>query len=271
MLLGVATAQGQYSPLSGRTESPIEAEIEPINAQPPVTPVRPVHLSNWITSVTPDCCGPLGGTPITSEIYFKLGPSFPVGGGFLNHTLEPGWDLQGGGRVLFFNRPVDAAWTVDVSVSNISNHGQHSDLSTPLLVEVPGPINPFTGQAGPGTLEIQRVSVISLNRTFANLALGREVYLMGSGNKDGPAWRVGADVGGRWGTARIELHEIRHRTHTATGTFLSLHSDLEVPWGCCVFQAGVRLEWDYTWMKILQEQDTNLQDWNLLFGVGIRF
>jgi hypothetical protein len=56
------------------------------------------------------------------------------------------------------------------------------------------------------------------------------------------------------------------------GLFLSLHSDVEVPCGCCIFQAGVRAEYGYIWSDILQRHnDTDLESINLLFNAGLRF
>ena len=65
---------------------------------------------------------------------------------------------------------------------------------------------------------------------------------------------------------------IRHRTDVVGQVFFALHSDVEVPCGCCIFQAGVRVEWDYTWSDILQRQnDSNMQDLNVMINLGIRF
>ena len=56
------------------------------------------------------------------------------------------------------------------------------------------------------------------------------------------------------------------------GVFLAVHSDLEIPCGCCIFQAGLRSEYGYTWADILQRQNnSDVQDINLLFNLGLRF
>jgi hypothetical protein len=267
MLVGVAGAQDKYAPAPGAIKDPAETVLE-TNGAPPVASVgAPGRLSQYLTYVTPDCCGPLGGRVIGSELYFRLGASAPIEGGFFQQTLRTGWDLGGGGRMLLFNQPADAAWVLDLGFSNISNHGQRPDLSTPISTFAPG------GLFGQPTRITVPVTVSDLNRTFFNFSLGREWYLNGSAHdREGRHWRAGGDVGGRWGTARLDLHEIPHRTDVITGTFLSVHTDLEVPWGACVLIAGFRFEWDYTWMDILQETaNANLQDVNFLFNLGIRF
>jgi hypothetical protein len=111
-----------------------------------------------------------------------------------------------------------------------------------------------------------------LNRTFGDLALGREWYLTGPMDSCGLRWRVGGDITGRFGTARAQFDEIPHKTDTIYGLALSLHTDLEKQCGCCTWFAGFRTEWDYTWMDILQKQnDSNIQDVNFLITLGVRF
>jgi hypothetical protein len=56
------------------------------------------------------------------------------------------------------------------------------------------------------------------------------------------------------------------------GAYVAVHSDLEYPCGCCIFQLGFRVEWDYTWTDILQSQNKgDLQDLNFLVNLGVRF
>jgi hypothetical protein len=293
-------------------------------------PGLPVNLclSDWIVGCHgPGCCGPVGGNgPVQMEIYLQSGLDFPFSDGVFGHTLKgAGWIIQGGGRTLFFNPEQDAAWVVDLSISNVRDHGRNPSFEVPLnhiLVPtattstIPGvanfaivdfvpraqlnriarlhhvrpngqPIllNRGAGGAGPNTIAAEGVSIADLNRTFVNVGFGRDWYLYGQAptylNRScgdngcgcgGPVWRVGVDGGGRYGSAKLELHEIRHRTDTIGGVFLGAHSDVEFPCGCCIFQAGVRVEWDYTWTDILQHQnDTDIEGINLLFTVGTRF
>jgi hypothetical protein len=241
----------------------------------PGSPNAPGLLSSWIAYVQPGCCGPVGGDgPIGSELFFRAGPSVPAGGGVYDHTLTTGWDLEGGGRVLFFNTERDADWAVTLSLSNISNHGQHGDIPVLLrniIVQIPQP----SGQAStPQVIPSTLVTIRSLNRTFVNAGLGKDWYLVGSAypGKCQPAWRIGIDGGGRYGSAKGEFHEIRHRTDTIGGMFAALHTEVECPVGCAILSAGFRVEWDYTWMDILQVQNnTDIADLNLLATFGVRW
>ena len=118
------------------------------------------------------------------------------------------------------------------------------------------------------------VAVRDLNRTYVNLAGGREWYLWGCADCSKPDvnWRVGFDLGGRYGTEKLEVTNFDHRTDVIAGTFGSIHTDLEIPWRCCIFQAGVRAEYGYTWGDILQRQtDGDVQEINLLITLGTRF
>jgi hypothetical protein len=146
-------------------------------------------------------------------------------------------------------------------------------------------LNKGANKAGPDTIAAQGVSIEDLNRTFFNVGFGRDWYLFGEAptylNRGcgengcgcgGPVWRIGVDGGGRYGTAKLEVNQVRHRTDTIAAMYVGAHSDVEVPCGCCIFQAGIRVEYDYTWMDILQEQnDADVQGINLLFTIGTRF
>jgi hypothetical protein len=214
------------------------------------------------------------------------GVEIPAGEHIFGHVLETGWVVQGGGRTLFFNPAMDRDWNIDLSVSNILNHGQHSDIKIPINLLVPNTpgsqppvlVNPlFSG-----------VSVRELNRTYVNLAFGRDWYL----HRPPDAWihrlRIGLSAGGRLGTEKLELIETTHRTDTIAGLFIGLSTDIEIPCGCCTFLFGMRTEWGYTWSDILQYQpapgatqgpmgtrgpinNSDLQDVNFLFTAGVRF
>jgi hypothetical protein len=116
------------------------------------------------------------------------------------------------------------------------------------------------------------VTVGSLNRTFVNIGLGREWYLMGTAHSAAPSWRAGFDGGGRWGSEDLRTHELQHRSDVIGGAWASLHTDVEVPYGAFIFQGGLRFEWDYTWSDVLQLQNnSDLQEINLMFTAGVRF
>src|SRR5262249_33967463 len=138
-----------------------------------------------------------------------------------------------------------------------------------ILVQNPNGQSQFAAKV---RVPLVRVTVRNLNRTFANLGFGREWYLAGTGHGGGPSWRVGFDAGGRWGSENLNTHELPHRTDAMGGAWASLHSDVEIPYGAFVFQGGIRAEWDYSWSDILQIQNnSDLQDLNLMFTAGIRF
>jgi hypothetical protein len=340
-LVGLGAVRGQYTPtspgaLGGMSPPPSTSSAlttRPGDATPPqdeippgsATPVN-LCLSDWIVGTKPGCCGPVGANgPVQMEIYLQSGLAFPFSDGVWGHTLHnPGWDIQGGGRSLFFDAEEDAAWVIDLSLSNTHYHGRNPSYEVPLQ-HIFQPVNPTqtapaaeiivnyvprhilnnlakangqptngqpvtlkpAGTAGaPAVIAAEGVSIADLNTTFANLGFGRDWYLRGQAptyltcaacgdhdcDRGNWVWRVGVDGGGRYGTAKLELHEVRHRTDTIAGLYVGAHSDIEVPCGCCIFQAGIRLEYDYTWMDILQKQnDTDLQNLNLLFTIGTRF
>jgi hypothetical protein len=265
---------------------------------PPKDPEPHVGLSSWITYDGPECCGPVGGNgPIRMEPYLRIGTNFALGSGVFGKALEPGWEVEGGGRTLFFNVERDAAWTIDVSLSNTFN--LTTDAPTQFSLQniiVSTGTNSLTGTTQtaranfiPGVTKLTRlqpnsqtnfnfnapgVSVKSLNRTGANLYLGREWYLWGcAGNCNSTNWRIGADVGGTWGTEKVEIRELRHRTGVYEGFDLAFHTDWEFPCNCgCIFLVGARLVWDYEWSHVLQDQnDAKITDLNLLFTFGVRY
>jgi hypothetical protein len=292
-------AYGQGPPAMNKTEAVAPAPSTSLDTTPPAETPAPtpppvsIGLSNWITYACPDCCGPVGGDgPIKDELYIRTGPSFPVSGPIFGHVLTTGWEVQGGGRSLFFNPDRDRAWSVDLSISSIWNGGQHADRKFPLFLLAQPSANSDVFRAFVlGTLK-------NMNRTSVNLALGREWFLMGPAASCGcncPNWRVGIDAGGGYGSqsasveidtipgipatdvtnpagAATQIHLLRRRTDTIASTFLGLHSDVEIPCGCCVFMAGLRAELSYTWSDILQRQnDSNMLDVNLLITCGVRF
>ncbi|MBI3409982.1 MAG: hypothetical protein HY040_16705 [Planctomycetes bacterium] len=214
-------------------------------------------LSNWITYHRENCCfGNVGGdTPIGTELFLRIGPSVPIGSNFLRHILNTGWMIEGGGRSMFFNPSMEAAWFVEFSISNTNNHsGPEVQIFTPRLATNP-------------------VVVQSYNRTFVNLGAGREWYLFPA-TDTGRNWRTGLDLGVRYGSASLGLYNTQHLTDVVGGWYASWHTDLEFPFCCChnpcIFQAGFRVEYGYTWSDILGHS-TDLQDLNLLFSFGVRY
>jgi hypothetical protein len=281
--LGGVRGQGPLPPYGSMAPPPPPTGPAPNPAQgPALTPAGPqdpaapsaTGLSSWIIYPrAPGCCGPVGGDgPIGYEIYFRNGISFPFGPGVLGNSLEPGWDVQGGGRVLFFNPQVDAAWTLDLGLTNIHNFSDHQHTTT--LHNVPLKVSNGIGGTTTQIVPELTVTPAAYNRTFADAAIGRQWWLLGTADRlvNQSNWRAGVDVGGRWGTSKLELDEIKHRTEVVYGMFVGLHSDVEIPCGNVVFLAGIRAEWSYTWSNILQiQRNSDVNEINLLFTLGVRF
>jgi hypothetical protein len=244
----------------------------PGEATPPIMEKSSTfQLSSWILNPRPDCCGPVGGNgPVSTELYVRTGPALVVGGGVFNHLLNNGWKIQGGGRSLFYDVDHSAAWTVDASLSDVYNQGQK--VNSVVLVVSP---RPTAAQELAGTLLPARrvvAHINDLNRTDVNLCLGREWQLGFLQNSWDINSRVGFDVGGRIGTALTHIQNEKHRTDVLYGVITSLHTDVEIPWGCCTFLTGVRVEWDHDWLSILQFQNnSNIADLNVLLTFGVRF
>jgi hypothetical protein len=269
--------------------------------------------SSWIHGPRdPGCCGPAGGDgPLGYELYARSGVSVPIGGGIFNDVLHPGWSIEGGGRLLLFNQQADAAWTVDLSVSNTHYNGKNGGADhTFTLVNVPaqGKVGVQIGNMVIVAANAQRQNIVidsitgfahAYNETLANGRLGHEWYLLGSagGCNGGVNWRWGIDAGGGFGSGRADLRYtnpnlttvngglagtgqavdpaslfIRHQTRTIKEAAAAIHSDIEIPCGCCLFQAGIRVEYGYVWSNILQPQNNaDLHSINVLFQLGARF
>src|SRR5262249_24360119 len=136
----------------------------------------------------------------------------------------------------------------------------------PLNILVPAPVT------GTATRVNTTVTVKNLNRTYFNLGFGRACYLIGTACSDGPRWRIGIDIGPRYGTASAQFQHVRHRPDTVAAVFAALHTDLEIPCCAVVFIGGLRLEGSYTWSDVLQERNvSDVVDINLLLTAGVRF
>ncbi len=276
LCLGSVRAQDMPAPFTGAGGSlyaPPSAGAPPSVGPAPLLPAGPVapitaQPSNWMDYPRClGCCGPIGRNgPIGYEAYVRNGLDFPLGGNPFGARMAAGWDVEVGARTLFFNTESDAAWTVDLGVSNVYNSSRDRTSTYALLN--------LNDQSTNTPVPVTDVTIRDLNRTYFNVSGGREWYLWGTANCDKPDtnWRVGVDVGGRYGTEKLDVTNFRHRTNVNAGTFLAIHSDLEIPWGCCILQAGLRSEYGYTWDDILQRQyNSDVQDINLLFNIGVRF
>jgi hypothetical protein len=273
-----------------------------LNGNDPDQPVgseadRRQPISQWLLYPRmPGCCGPIGlNGPIGYEIFARTGLAFPIGGGTLAHSLQNGWYVEGLGRVLFFNPPEDRAWAVTLAVGNLNAPSRHDVPSFTLTnvkvkTAVPAANSPqaalagpqvqaLIGQVAPGTpvtvvVPSLNASLAQYNQTWMSLYGGRVWYLWGSADCSRKTcnWRIGFDVGGRWATEKADFNEIPHLTGTAGGVSVAGYSDFEIPYQCAIFYAGIRTQYDYIWTDILQRQNSsNLQTFDLLFTVGVRF
>jgi hypothetical protein len=284
--LGVAHAQGPVYSLDAVITPPANppgVTAAPAIA-PPLTPGEPAGpeyggggVSSWLAYPrAAGCCSPTGRNgQIGSELYLRSGTSVPIGGGFFGSVMKPGWDIAGGVRTLLFNPESTAAWTADLGLTNIHYYTSTRSQATLLNFQSQVSVPSSSGIPTTTTMTIPQFAVTpaGLNNTFVNLAFGREWYLWGSAATCGECkWRVGGDFGGLWGTERVDLVEIKHKTGSISGFFVSLHSDLEIPCGCCIVYAGLRMEYGYTFSDILQRQNnTDLQSLNFLATFGVRF
>jgi hypothetical protein len=259
-------AYGQYPSLpkdGAATQSARVPAESPLSLATVLGPVD--HPEVVVSHDGPNCHGPIGGHgPVLFEAYLRNGVSLPFGGGPLARALDPGWDVQGGLRSLFLNPSLDAAWTVDVSVSNIESQ---ASMHSPVFLNLLRP-----DANGDNVVTPVPITVHHYNRTFVNLAGGREWYLSGPADSSAGNWRAGFDIGGRWGTSKLDTNELVSKTDAITGVFVAVHSDIEFPCKCCLLYAGVRAEWSYTFCNILQSQnDADVQEANLMFTLGVRF
>jgi hypothetical protein len=201
-----------------------------------------------------------GDGPIKTELYLRSGVDIPFGQSYYGKSLRTGWEIQGGARALFFDPGMSTAFVVDLGIVNMYNHANRPNLPVTLILnQVTGP-TPVV------------VTLDDLNRTYASAGIGREWWLRPPAGQCGTSFRFGWDFGGRWGSASAQFHEIRHRTDAIGAAFLALHADFERACGCCcTFYGGLRAEYSYNWVDILQQNFADVQDISVLLTVGVRF
>lgn len=281
-LAGIAwagTAGGQSTPAPLSTTPPAVTAAPPsataVLTAPPGTsttyPPGTVHSP----ACGPDgqCCGPVGANgPLTYELYFRTGPSLVIGGSEFSGRLNTGWQVGGGARTLFFNTSRDAAWVLDTGISYTYNRGRQ-ERGGPLNVHTP-PIN--VGAADGITPNLVR----GLHRTSFNFALGRDWWMNGPGSVESETkWnsRWGVDVGGRWGTSHVDLvptadlgNYLRKRS-VFHSVVLGTHAGWERPMGNWILFAGVRGEFEYTFLNVVPPNGSDIVGLNLLFQTGVRY
>ena len=237
------------------------------------------YASPWYTD-GPGCCGPVGRHgPVEYELYFQTGPSFVFGSGEYTDRLNTGWAVNGGGRSLFYNREGDAAWVLDLGLSYQYNRGTPNDLID-LFIRQPSVQNQQTGARvnQPDRLVSSRIR--ALQRTAFNYSIGRDWWVWGPGQpgaETGWNLRWGTDVGGRWGTAHVDINPnndprlYARRQKAYEGVFVGAHANIEVPVGGWIWFGGLRVRWGYDWMNIVPPIKGDVQYIDLLLNTGVRF
>jgi hypothetical protein len=274
---------------------PAEPNLDFVNPVPPgAPPADPVgtltgmgpnglppgaYASPWYTD-GPGCCGPLGKHGLVAyELYVRTGASIPFGSGPFTDHIFTGVGVGGGGRSLFFNPAGDAAWVFDLGLSYTYNRGSANNFLD--LFNRQQPLqNQTTRQVIPQPDRFVPTRIRGLHRTSFNFAIGRDWFIHGPGLPGGePGWnlRWGMDVGGRWGTAHVDLVPLdepggyTRRQKVFRGVFVGLHTNYEVPFGGWIWCIGGRGEWGYDWMDIVPPIKGDVQSINLFLETGWRF
>lgn len=228
----------------------------------------------------PGCCGPLGRDGrVGYEVHTYSGVNIPFGEG-LADRLNAGWTVGGGVRTLFFDPTHTRAWTVDMGVSYTHNWGAGTDDPVNLFLRTPATQNQFTGAVTAQPDRLVFTSIREVHRTSFNYAFGRDVWLWGSGNTGGMQGtnvRVGAWVGGRYGTAHVDqipLNEVNgysRRQNTFHGIYTGAHVTYEVPMGAWVGFGGVRAEYGHDWTNLTPPIQGNIHYVNIQLTLGVRY
>jgi hypothetical protein len=265
-------AAEQSDPLGTLTGQPV-AEVPG-----PVLPTG-AYPSPYFTD-GPGCCGPLGRHGrVGYEIYSYTGPTWAIGEGEFTRRLQTGWMVGGGGRSLFFDPSHTTAWVADVGLSYQYNRGEEDD---PVRTDVRQPPlrNQFTGELTVRPDILTEVRVRALHRTNFNFGVGHDWWYRGPGSvglEDCTNMRAGLLLGGRWGTAHVDLEPVAtpggyaRRQKVTHGIFLAAHGTCEIPMGTWILFAGLRAEWAYDWTNIVPPMNGNMHSLNLLLHSGIRF
>jgi hypothetical protein len=211
--------------------------------------------------------------PIGNEVYLRSGATINLGGtGIFGRVMDTGFEVQGGVRSIFFRPEPTTAWTVDVGLSTVFYHNRINESATLRNFRSTSTV---LGQTVTTVIPQFPVTPTNLNQTSVRLLLGQEYFLLGSDGDPADGfwkWRAGWDAGGALGTSKVDLKEIRHQNDMVSSAIVAAHTDIEIPYGHCLFQAGFRAEYRYTWSDILQPQNnTDLSTLSLMFSTGVRF
>jgi hypothetical protein len=226
---------------------------------PAPVPAGPPVAGCGLPNPAGDCCGPIGADgPIGQEVYVRVGANFPIGNGLLARGLNTGYTVQVGGRSQFFDPSGTSAWAVDVHV-----HWSYNNADSQDVVTVRG----------------EPVFVRELHRWAVGLGVGRDTFLTAPGFVGG-TWdanfRLGWDVGGRWGSGHVDLNPLfepdgyRRHQDVFAQTYVGVMATMEVPVGGWTGIAGGRLEWDYTFADFIPK-GSSFHEINALLMCGVRY
>ena len=275
-----APATGQYGGMTGTLTAP--AGLPPQAAlQGPQLGAYPGTLHQQILASPPNCCGPVGSNgPITYELFTYTGPVLiPGGGNEITGATRFGWAVQGGSRALLFNSARDAAWTLSLGLRYAYNGADNSRVFD-VFTRQPTTQNQTTGVNTPnGPDQLIPYRLRGITRSEITYGVGRDWWLNGPGTTPSESWnsRVGVDVGGRYGTARVDLIPVpapnsytRKSVVNNTITF-GAHYNVERPFGASVLFGGFRTEYGLSFTNVIPPQDGNFQDISFLLTLGVRF
>ena len=216
----------------------------------------------------PGCCGPLGRSGrVGYEVYTYTGVNLVFGDG-LPDKMNAGWTVGGGIRTLFFDPTHTAAWTLDYGVSYTHNWAQGSR----------DPENLFIRQTTGDRVALSGIREV--HRTSFNFNIGRDVWLLGSGNTGGMPGtncRVGGWVGGRYGTSHVDIDPLdevdgyARRQNVFNGVVVGTHATFDTPMGGWILFGGVRAEYGYDWTNLVPPIQGNINNVNLQLTLGVRY
>jgi hypothetical protein len=252
---------------------------------PPTQPAPPgvvsglppgAYASPW-TGDKPGCCGPLGGGPIGYELYVETGPNIIGHNSQLGAVLHTGWMVGVGTRSFLFNTDANAAWTLNLGISYTFNR---ADQSTQLIVVNKGSSSTVNGTTQTTPPTPQQFVLRDLDRTSFNFGIGRDWWIWGpgaSGYESGWNWRIGPEIGGRWGTAHVDMIPLNvqngyfRRQDVYHSIYGGVHSNVEVPIGSWIWFSGVNIQYGYDWTNLIPPLSAGLGNVNLMMTTGVRF
>ena len=266
-------APGAADPVGTLTGQP--APVAPYApSYPPGTDPSPYYVDG------PGCCGPRGRDGrVGYEVYSFSGVNIPFGEG-LGDRLNAGWTVGMSVRTLFFDPSHTTAWTIDLGGSYTHNWGAGDHDPVNLFLRTPAQSNQVTGVVTPQPDRLVFSGIRGVHRSSFNFNFGRDVWLMGCGNNGGMQGtnvRVGAWVGGRYGTSHIDVNPLNEvdgyarRQNVFEGVVVGAHATCDVPMGGWIFFGGLRTEYGYDWTNLAPPIQGNIHSVNIQIQAGVRY